>query len=78
MLKRLGIACLAAIICFVIGAGAGLVLIPRISSNTHDVNVEAAMTAFFFWGPIAAVIGGVAAFSRRPKALSRRLEPPNT
>ncbi|MEP6573647.1 MAG: hypothetical protein ABJD11_13160 [Gemmatimonadota bacterium] len=70
MLKHIGIACLAGIICFVIGTGAGMVLLPKLSSNTHDVNVEAAMTSFFFWGPIAALIGGIAAFIWSSRAVA--------
>ena len=42
----------------IIMAVAGYFLVEMFSGNTHDRDVEAAMTSVFFWGPI----GGIAAF----------------
>lgn len=57
MLRTLLIAIVALIAGYGIGFFSGLVLVSRFSSNTHDRSVEAAMTAAFVTGPIAAVVG---------------------
>jgi hypothetical protein len=49
---------------FVVVAAVSYVLISTLSSNQHDRSIEAAMTAFFFLGPIGAVVAGVIAFVR--------------
>jgi hypothetical protein len=42
---------------YVVGVAAGLLLVSLFSGNTHDRGVEQVMTAFFFTGPIGALIG---------------------
>jgi len=61
---RLGISVLWAIGCYIAGAMAGYFLITGMSSNTHDRQMEASMTAAFFFGPVAAVIGFIVNFIR--------------
>lgn len=46
---------------FAAGAVIGAVLVELLSKNTHDKSLEIAMTAFFFAGPIGAVIGAATA-----------------
>lgn len=41
------------------------VLVLRLSPNTHDRELEAAMTSVFFYGPAAALIAFVAGVVRR-------------
>ena len=62
MLKRLLLALAAGIAAYVAGGVLGGWLVSLLSSNTHDRSVEAAMTGAFVIGPIAALIGFVAAF----------------
>jgi hypothetical protein len=50
------ISVLAGVAGYVIGAVLGMLLINLFSSNTHDKSVEAAMTSFFVFGPIAALL----------------------
>jgi len=57
-MKRFGIGILFGIGGYIIMAVAGYFLVEMFSGNTHDRDVEAAMTSVFFWGPI----GGIAAF----------------
>lgn len=59
MLKRLGFGCLAGVVGYPIGVGAGMLLVHLISPNTHDKSLESAMTGFFVTGPLVAVIGSV-------------------
>ncbi len=47
------------------GAALGGVLIALVSTNTHDKNVEMAMTSAFVTGPIGALLGGIAALYLR-------------
>ena len=42
---------------YVVGAAAGAFLVEMMSTNSHDKAQEVAMTAFFFTGPIGAVVG---------------------
>jgi hypothetical protein len=42
---------------YLIGAFGGGYLVSVLSSNTHDVSVEAAMTGAFVLGPLAAIVG---------------------
>lgn len=44
---------------YLLGAFGGGYLVNALSSNTHDVSVEAAMTGAFVLGPAAALIGAV-------------------
>ena len=54
---------------YITGAALGAVAIELVSSNTHDKNVEMAMTSAFVAGPIGAVAGVVAALLwRRSRA----------
>jgi len=62
VLKRLLIALAAGIAAYVVGGILGGWLVSLLSSNTHDRSIEAAMTGAFVIGPLAAVIGFVAAF----------------
>ena len=64
MLKHIGAGLLWGIPSFIVGAVIGGFLISKLSSNTHDRSMEAAMTAVFFWGPLAGVIGFIVGFVR--------------
>ena len=67
-MKRLAIILCAAIVGFVLFAVGGAWMISLLSSNTHDLSVESAMTGFFAIGPIGAILGAVAgAWFSRPK-----------
>ena len=44
---------------YVIGALAGFTLVPLVSSNTHDMSVEVAMTSTLIAGPIGTILGVV-------------------
>jgi len=61
---RLGMSFLWAIGCYLVAAVLGYFLIMGLSSNTHDRQMEAAMTAAFFFGPVAAVLGFIVNFIR--------------
>ena len=60
MLRNLGRALLWGAGGYVFGFLAGMLLVAQLSGNTHDKEVEAVMTGFFFVGPIVGVIGAVA------------------
>lgn len=47
---------------YTFAAVAGYALVTRVSSNTHDRSVEAAMTGAFVAGPLGAIAGGIAGF----------------
>jgi len=76
VLKRLLIAFTAGIAAYVAGAALGGWLVSLLSSNTHDRSIEAAMTGAFVIGPLAAIIGFVAAFalSNRRRGLAAPTE----
>jgi hypothetical protein len=61
---RIGMSFLWAVGCYLAAAAAGYFLILTMSSNTHDRQMEAGMTAAFFIGPIAAIIGFIVNFVR--------------
>lgn len=61
---RIGMSFLWAVGCYFGGAVIGYFLIMGLSSNTHDRQMEAGMTAAFFVGPVAAVIGFIVNFIR--------------
>lgn len=75
-MKRAAISLLGAIAGFAVLAVCGYFATQLLSSNMHDRDVEAAMTAVFVAGPIGAVIGAIvgARVSRppRPAADARR------
>lgn len=41
---------------YVVGVVLGMLMVNLFSSNTHDKSLEAAMTSFFVYGPLAAVL----------------------
>ena len=63
-MRRVGIGLLYALIGFIVAAPLTGLLVSQLSSNTHDVSVEAAMTAIFVGGPLGAVLGFVIGFVR--------------
>ena len=67
-MKRFGRALLWGLAAYGAGVVLGLVLVAALSTNTHDKSQEVVMTAFFFVGPIAGVLGLVLAlvWPRRP------------
>ncbi|MCC7039230.1 MAG: hypothetical protein IT516_02845 [Burkholderiales bacterium] len=70
-MRRLGFGVLGGSIGFVVAAIAGYVLVGALSSNTHDVAIEASMTAAFVAGPIGALLGlvvGIVLGGRKPPA----------
>ena len=73
MLRRLAIGLLCGIVGYVVGGFGGGWLISLVSSNTHDLSVEAAMTGAFVTGPIAGIAAfafGVVRGKARPPAKS--------
>ena len=58
-MKRFLIVLASTLLGYGLGAALGWGLILALSPNTHDRAVEAVMSGFFIFGPIAAVIGGV-------------------
>jgi hypothetical protein len=76
MLRRIGIGMLWAVPAYVAGAFGGGVLLATLSSNTHDVSLEAAMTGAFVTGPLAALIAFAAGVVRagRPRGTPRTVE----
>jgi uncharacterized membrane protein YeaQ/YmgE (transglycosylase-associated protein family) len=68
MLRRIGIGLLVAIVAYLIGAFGGGYLLTLLSSNTHDKEMEAAMTGAFVFGPLAGIVGFVVGLRRiKPK-----------
>ena len=63
-MKRFGFGLLFALGGYFAVAAAGYFLIGQFSSNTHDRDIEAAMTSAFVLGPIGAVLGFIAGFVR--------------
>lgn len=61
---RIGISFLWAVGCYIGAAIVGYVLIMGTSSNTHDRQMEAGMTAAFLFGPVAAIVGFIINFIR--------------
>jgi uncharacterized protein YneF (UPF0154 family) len=56
MLKLIGCSMLALVVGYGAGLFGGMFLLDKLSSNTHDKSVEAAMTAAFVIGPITALL----------------------
>ena len=69
--KRFLFALLFGVLGYVAAAVVSYFLIQWLSSNVHDKSVEAAMTSFFFFGPVGALAGIVAGaiFGGRRKPL---------
>lgn len=63
-MNRLVVVVLCLIAGFVVFAVCGYFATQLLSSNSHDRDVEAAMTAMFVAGPIGALIGAVVAARR--------------
>ena len=67
MLRRFGRGLLWGTAGYIIGAVATYALFMLLSSNVHDRDVEAPMTAAFFGGPIVALVGFIVGAVRRPR-----------
>lgn len=63
-MPKLALVALFAALGFVVAAAAGYFLVSWLSSNTHDREVEAAMTSMFVVGPVGAVVAGTVAYFR--------------
>ena len=61
-MRRVGIGLLCAVGGCILGALLTGLLVAQASSNTHDLSVEAAMTAIFAGGPFGAVIAFLVGF----------------
>jgi hypothetical protein len=57
--RRIAIAFVWAVVGYLAGAFGGGYAISVLSSNTHDVSVEAAMSGAFVTGPVGAVMGAL-------------------
>lgn len=64
MLARIGYGVLWAFGAYILAALAAYFLIMQLSSNAHDRQMEAGMTAAFFIGPVAALLGFIVGFLR--------------
>lgn len=70
LLKGLLWGCIGYVVAAVVGYG----LVGALSSNTHDVSIEAAMTSAFVFGPLGgllAFIAGVIKGGARPSGATR-------
>jgi hypothetical protein len=56
MLRRIGIGMLWGFVGYVCGAFGGGWLVNQLSSNTHDRQLEAAMTGAFLFGPLVGIV----------------------
>jgi hypothetical protein len=56
MMRRVGFGVLWGFVGYLCGAFGGGWLVTQMSSNTHDRDLEAAMTGAFFIGPLVGVI----------------------
>ena len=63
-MKRFGIGLAYALLSYVALALLGYGLILKLTTNAHDPELEAAMTAAFVAGPLGAVIGFIVGFMR--------------
>ncbi|HEX9275856.1 MAG TPA: hypothetical protein VGA51_05585 [Casimicrobiaceae bacterium] len=73
-MKRFAIAMLCGVAGYVVVAIVSYFLVLELSSNVHDREVEAAMSAAFFFGPVGAIIAFVAGLirsGRRPDAMPK-------
>lgn len=60
ILKAAGLALLMGVVGYGLGVGLGLLLVYAFSTNQHDKDLEAGMTAFFCAGPVVAILGIIA------------------
>jgi hypothetical protein len=63
-MKRFGIALAFALVGYLALALLGYGLILKLTTNPHDPELEAAMTAAFVAGPLGAVLGFIVGFIR--------------
>lgn len=63
-MKRLGTGLVWAVGGYLVAAFAGYFLVAQFSGNTHDRELEAAMTSAFVLGPLGAVVAFIAGFIR--------------
>jgi hypothetical protein len=72
-MKRFGIGLLCGIGGYIVAAFASFFLVLQLSSNMHDREMEAAMTAVFFFGPLAALAAFIAGIVRsgKPKRVDK-------
>ena len=70
MLRRILMGLLWAVPGYLVGAFGGGDLLYALSSNQHDVSVEASMTGAFVFGPLAGLVAFIAGAVRagRPAA----------
>lgn len=47
---------LGGVVGYIAGVGIGMLLVNLFSSNSHDKSVEAAMSSFLVYGPVAALL----------------------
>lgn len=68
-MKSVFFSILCAVAAYFVGLFACVLLVPMLSQNRHDVQLEAAMTGAFVVGPLVAILSFVGAmiffFSRR-------------
>ncbi len=70
-MNRLASALVSALVGYLVGAGAVYVAVQLFSTNLHDRDLEAAMTAAFVGGPALALVGalgGAIRGGRRPES----------
>ena len=63
-MKRLSSIVFAGLWGYLVGGLMGYLLVMFFSGNTHDRELEAAMTGGFFVGPVTAFVGALFAFFR--------------
>jgi len=68
MLRRVGFGILWGIVGYLCGAFGGGLLVSQMSSNTFDLDVEAAMTGAFVTGPLVGVIAFIIGAVRAGRA----------
>jgi predicted PurR-regulated permease PerM len=56
-MSRLARALIGLVAGYVVGAALGLLAVQMLSSNRHDLGLEAVMTAMFAAGPLGGVVG---------------------
>jgi len=69
MFRRIGFGMLWGIAGYICGAFGGGWLVSQMSSNTHDRDLEAAMTGAFLFGPLVGLVAfGIGAWRAGPRA----------